>query len=190
MKRLKDLKNNMSSRIPLAAVAKAYVSSLPKEGDGLHELSTVFEAFQSIPALRAHIADTSISVVDRKKALTLACQGIGDETIGCLLLLARLKMMKQLDRFLIAVEKAYAETGVVYADISSSVELSDAQKKRMHDTLVKKTKGDIRLHVEKDATLLGGIILRLGDWRFDASVKGRIERLRRHFLSNLKNLTQ
>lgn len=180
----------MSSRIPLAAIAKAYIDALPKKSDGLVELSAVLEKFHSIPALRAHVADTSIAISDRKKAILMACPDTSDETIGTLLLLSRVKMLKQLDRFLIAVEKAYADTGVVYADISSASELTDTQKKRMHDMLTKKTKADIRLRVERNAALLGGFVLRLGDWRFDASVKGRIERLRQHLLSNFTSLTK
>ena len=173
----------MSSRIPLAAIAKAYVSALPKERDGMFEFMTVQEQFRSTPALRAHVSDVSISVSDRKKALLIACPEMSEETVGCLLLLARLKMMKQLDRFLIAVEKAYAETGVVYADISSAADLSESQKKRMHDSLSKKTNASIRMRVGRDETLLGGFVLRLGDWRFDGSLRGRIDRLRKHLLS-------
>lgn len=61
--------------------------------------------------------------------------------------------------------------------VISAVQLDDAQKQRLAAALRKRLKRDVRLHCEVDASLIGGAIVRAGDFVIDGSLKSRLDRL-------------
>ena len=61
--------------------------------------------------------------------------------------------------------------------VVSAVALSDAQKQRLASSLKTRLKRDVRLHCEVDASLIGGAIVRAGDFVIDGSLKARLDRL-------------
>lgn len=61
--------------------------------------------------------------------------------------------------------------------ITSAVELSRAQQDRLAGALRKRLKREVRLHCEVDASLVGGAIVRSGDFVIDGSLRARLERL-------------
>jgi F-type H+-transporting ATPase subunit delta len=61
--------------------------------------------------------------------------------------------------------------------VVSAVELNEAQKQRLVSALKKRLQREVRLHVEVDASLIGGAIVRAGDFVIDGSLKARLDRL-------------
>jgi F-type H+-transporting ATPase subunit delta len=61
--------------------------------------------------------------------------------------------------------------------VISAVQLNDAQRQRLSDALKKRLRRDVRLHCEVDASLIGGAIVRAGDFVIDGSLRARLERL-------------
>ena len=61
--------------------------------------------------------------------------------------------------------------------VVSAVALSDAQQQRLATALKQRLKRDVRLHCEVDASLIGGAIVRAGDFVIDGSLKARLDRL-------------
>jgi F-type H+-transporting ATPase subunit delta len=66
---------------------------------------------------------------------------------------------------------------VADVEITSAIALDDAQRTRLGKALEKKLKRTIRLHCAVDAALIGGAVIRSGDFVIDGSVKARLERL-------------
>lgn len=61
--------------------------------------------------------------------------------------------------------------------VTSAVQLSDVQRERLAAALKKRLKRTVRLHCDVDASLIGGAIVRAGDFVIDGSLKARLERL-------------
>lgn len=61
--------------------------------------------------------------------------------------------------------------------VISAVELNEAQKQRLAQALKKRLQRDVRLHVAVDASLIGGAVVRAGDFVIDGSLKARLDRL-------------
>ncbi|HEY5756458.1 MAG TPA: F0F1 ATP synthase subunit delta [Steroidobacter sp.] len=61
--------------------------------------------------------------------------------------------------------------------VVSAVALDEAQKQRLAQALKKRLKREVRLHCEVDASLIGGAIVRAGDFVIDGSLKARLDRL-------------
>ncbi len=63
-------------------------------------------------------------------------------------------------------------------DVISFSPLSSAQSKSMVEHLTAKLKREVSLNVSIDSSLIGGAIIRAGDFVIDGSVKGKLEKLK------------
>lgn len=68
--------------------------------------------------------------------------------------------------------------GIVEAMVTSAAPLTDAETDAVRDRVVAMTGANVELQVVVDPDLIGGLTIRVGDQLLDASVRGRLERLR------------
>ena len=68
--------------------------------------------------------------------------------------------------------------GITHATATSAAPLTDLEVKAITARLEQMTGGRVALKTDVDASLLGGLIVRVGDRLIDGSVRGRLERLR------------
>ncbi len=68
--------------------------------------------------------------------------------------------------------------GFAEAEITTSRELSTAERTSIEADLAKLTSKKVRARYTKDAAILGGAIARVGSTVYDGSVKGQLERIR------------
>ena len=73
--------------------------------------------------------------------------------------------------------------GITHATAASATELTEEEIRQLTARLEQSTGGRIALDVEVDPSLLGGIVVRVGDRLIDGSVRGRLERLRNQLIS-------
>lgn len=72
--------------------------------------------------------------------------------------------------------RAQAENRVD-AEAVAAHELDAAQQERLAEALGRRLDRQIRLTTRVDEQLIGGVLVRAGDWVIDASVRGRLQRL-------------
>jgi F-type H+-transporting ATPase subunit delta len=68
--------------------------------------------------------------------------------------------------------------GIVEAVVTSAAPLSATEKDAVGDRVRAMTGSKVALRTEVDPGLIGGLTVRIGDQLLDASVRGRLERLR------------
>jgi F-type H+-transporting ATPase subunit delta len=68
--------------------------------------------------------------------------------------------------------------GFADAKVSSVRELSPAEKKSLEHQLAAITGKTVRATYSQDASLLGGVVVRVGSTIYDGSVQGRLQRMR------------
>jgi F-type H+-transporting ATPase subunit delta len=76
-----------------------------------------------------------------------------------------------------------ARQGVVHATVMSAAELTKDEVRGLTARLEQGTGGRVVLDVQVDPSLLGGLVVRIGDRLIDGSVQGRLERLRAQLIS-------
>jgi F-type H+-transporting ATPase subunit delta len=70
------------------------------------------------------------------------------------------------------------EMGIVVADVTTAVDLSEAQRQKVQDRLRQLTGAkQIDLRVHTDPRIIGGMIARVGDMLYDGSVRTRLSEL-------------
>jgi len=64
------------------------------------------------------------------------------------------------------------------AEVRSAIEISEDQRRRLTEALVKATGGAVEVKVIIDPSVLGGVITQIGDTVIDGSVRHRLSQLR------------
>jgi F-type H+-transporting ATPase subunit delta len=73
--------------------------------------------------------------------------------------------------------------GIADAKVSSMRELTAAEKKSLEQQLAAITGKTVRATYAEDASLLGGVLVRVGSTIYDGSVHGRLQRMRQDLAS-------
>lgn len=71
-----------------------------------------------------------------------------------------------------------ARLDIAEAEITSTRELDAAERSRIEEEASRLAGLKIQATYKQDASLLGGIVMRIGDTVYDGSVRGRLERMR------------
>lgn len=103
---------------------------------------------------------------------------ISEELMGLIVLLVKKKrqtyMVDVFDAFLQLVKE---HNNLVIANVTSVKELTDTQKDELVSNLKKTLNKDIEVKVNVDKSIIGGLIIRIGDKIIDNSIKGKMKRL-------------
>jgi F-type H+-transporting ATPase subunit delta len=76
-----------------------------------------------------------------------------------------------------------ARQGITLATATSAAPLSPDEIQAVTGRMEQITGGRVELDVQVDPSLLGGLVVRVGDRLIDGSVRGRLERLRNQLVS-------
>lgn len=72
--------------------------------------------------------------------------------------------------------------GRLRATVVSAADLSEEHQRKISDTLSKKTGKSILLTLQKDPSLIGGVVAIVGNMKFDYSLKGQLKRIERELV--------
>jgi F-type H+-transporting ATPase subunit delta len=135
-------------------------------------------------ALRV-LANPAIPEERRAEALTALIGGqVSQPVLNPIQMLLRRGRIEELPRVAAEFRRLDdARQGITHATVTSAAPLTSDEVTALTERLEQSTGGRITLHVEVDASLLGGLIVRLGDRMIDGSVRGRLERLRTRLVS-------
>lgn len=133
------------------------------------------------PQLRAFLASPLVARVRQEEILAEVCreQELDDSVRRVALLLVRNRRAASLDAVAAAACAELARRrGEVVAQVAVATPLDAPARARLEETLTHACGRTPRLEITQDPSLLAGFVVRLGSRRFDASLRGRLERLR------------
>lgn len=127
------------------------------------------------------LAAPRVSLAARRAALERALAG---EPVGARALLLNLLERDRITLFPDVV-RAFrdlldAREGIVKAVVTTAVPLDEAARRDLVARIEKATERKLRPTFAVDPGILGGSIVRVGDHQVDASLRGRLARLREH----------
>ena len=73
---------------------------------------------------------------------------------------------------------ADAASGLTRVEVTAAVPLDGALEKDIRDTLARQLGGSIHTTVRQDPSIIGGLIIRIGDRVIDGSLRTRLQQLR------------
>ncbi len=177
-----------------ANISRRYARAILELGTESGELDAVVaeagamaETYAGSPELQRVMGDPLVSHAAKKAILSdLAARlSLGPVTRNSLLLLGdrrRLRLLPEIAQLL--REMNDLAKGVVRADVTSAVALSDAFYGRLQAQLEKMTGKKVVLDKKTDASLVAGVVTRIGDQVFDGSIRSRLASLKNALLPN------
>lgn len=148
----------------------------------IKDIKSVNSTFKQSKNLAIDLQNQNVPFELRQNALF---DSLKDEVDGflikALLELQRLRLLEDIEQFTsIVIELARIKADHYDATVYSTVELTASDTKQIEKIMQNKFKGTISLDKKIDNSILGGLIIETGDWRFDASLKGQINQLKEH----------
>lgn len=125
-------------------------------------------------------------VISRSKKEAVANGLFGDRVGKTTLDFVSMLITKGREDIFPAIVDAYSELrdqqeGIVRATVRSAAEISEDDRKQLQQAVERLTGKNARLTVEIDQSLIGGVLIKVGDTVYDGSVKHQLEDLREAF---------
>jgi F-type H+-transporting ATPase subunit delta len=148
------------------------------------ELAQIVQAEAEVPELRELLRNPQLDPRARASALEDVLSG-GEELLrNFLLVLVDKGRTGSLEEIAREFERLIAEhEGVIHAELTTAVELSDQEAQALLRQIQEASGRKVEATRTVDSGLIGGIVLQVGSHRLDASVRGRLERLRRDLVT-------
>lgn len=178
------------------AVARRYAGALYELG---RKSGTLTDIDSDMTLLADTLADSrdlrnvfSSPIVSRVKKKSIVSRLFGPKVNPLTRQFLDLLVDKGREHTLPAIASAYRtlrdeQEGIIEATARAAVALSPEDEARLKTALEQKTGKRIRLKVKKDDSLLGGLVVRVGDMVFDGSIQNSLAHLREQFgLDNVR----
>lgn len=154
----------------------------------IQEVNVVKEAMDKNPDLLKLLSHPKIKKEEKISVIENIFKGrVSDSLVGFLVIVVQKDRYDDLDgifEYFVAKVREYKNIGV--ASITSAVELAEEQKKQVEQRLLQTTKYsqfELTFHVDK--SLIGGLVIRIGDRVVDSSIKMKLQMLAK----DLRNAT-
>jgi F-type H+-transporting ATPase subunit delta len=165
------------------AIARRYAAALfelHQEGvDVTEALSNVAQVAANDDA-KALLINTQISAEDRAKVVMKAASVKDEHVLRLLTLLTSRNKATLLPSIYDMLDKMVRQANAqVMVDVTVAEDLDAALAGKLKETISSGIGKQVELNVQKDASILGGMILNIGDRQIDHSVRGRLDGMKR-----------
>jgi F-type H+-transporting ATPase subunit delta len=172
-------------------IARVYADALFQAAQDTDQLDQVHEqlgqfadAMDESHDMRVFFFSPYFSSAEKREALAQAVDGASEEFVNFLELLAEKHRLPAIfairRRFDVLWAKARRRLEV---RLTSAVELDSSVVDKVGAEVERQTDREIDLEADVDPDILGGIMLRVGNMVLDASVRSKLERLRKEVAS-------
>lgn len=137
------------------------------------------------PAVTRILDNPAIPLTDREELLARLLKGrLSGPAYNLVRLLAQRSTLELLPRISAEYDRLWnAHEGIVSATVSSALPLTADEDAAVRAKVASLTGSKVEISTVVDPSLIGGLTVRIGDRLIDASVRGRLERLREELLA-------
>jgi F-type H+-transporting ATPase subunit delta len=138
--------------------------------------------------IRAFLDSPAAPLAERLALIDRVLDGKAPESVARLVkLLATRRAVDRLPAILAEYRRLVnRDRGVVEALVTSAAPLTANETEALKTKVAAMTDRTVDLRVQVDDSLIGGLTVRIGDTLYDASVRGRLERLREQLVSGAR----
>jgi ATP synthase F1 delta subunit len=168
-------------------IARVYAEALfesAKDRDKLDairdQLAEFTDAMSSDRDLQVFFFSPYFSSAEKRDGIERAVSGADDEFVNFLELLAEKHRMPAIFRIRARFEELYAEENKqLEVNVTSAIELDSSVVEQVGKEIEKQTGRTVELSSSVDRDVLGGLVLRVGNVVLDASLRNKLEKMRR-----------
>ena len=168
-------------------IARIYAQSLFEVARERDKLDAIHEQVGQIADTIAENRDLQVFLfspyftsAEKRDGIARAVSGAEPELMNFLELLAEKHRMPVIFRIRERLDELWAkEKGQLEVRLTSAVELDPEIVKRVRSEIERQTGQTIELSSDVDEGIIGGLVLRVGNMVLDASLRSKLERLRK-----------
>jgi F-type H+-transporting ATPase subunit delta len=168
-------------------IARVYAQALfeaAREGDRLDEVHEQLDAFADAMDesndMRVFFFSPYFSSAEKREAISEAISGAGDELVNFLELLAEKHRMPAIFQIRRRYDELWSEAKKrLEVTLTSAVELDSDVVDKVGAEIERQTEREIDMTSDVDPEILGGLVLKVGNRVLDASLRSKLERLRK-----------
>lgn len=168
-------------------IARVYADALFRAAteedklDVIHEqLNQFTEALKESKDLQLFLFSPYFSSTEKREGLRKTLEGADDELLNFLELLAEKHRMPVIFRIQRTFEQMWAkENKRLEVTVTSAVDLDPEISERIGAEIEQQTGQSVQLSSRVDDYILGGLVVQVGNMVLDASVRNRLEKLRK-----------
>ncbi|HXB15456.1 MAG TPA: F0F1 ATP synthase subunit delta [Solirubrobacteraceae bacterium] len=144
------------------------------------QLAQFADAVESDRQLAVFFFSPYFSTAEKEQGLERILQGADENFVNFLKLLIEKHRMPVLFRIRAAYQHLWDEENkVLPVEITSAIELDPATTENLGNTIGERAGRKVTLAARVDPDIIGGIVVRVGNSILDASIRNRLEQLRR-----------
>ncbi|WP_313995063.1 F0F1 ATP synthase subunit delta [uncultured Selenomonas sp.] len=150
------------------------------------DIALVQQTMVDCPELKSFINNPNFPPEDKKKLLKeIFAEDLRPIVMNFLLLLVDKRRMQ----VFAAISAIFAQLtneklGIAVADVTTVEPLTEAQMTALKEKLERVTGKQISLREHSDPSIIGGVVVRIGDRRIDGSIKGRLAAMTADLMAN------
>ena len=147
------------------------------------ELGQITEALEENAELRLFFYSPYFSTDEKRDGLRRTVTGADPTTMNVLDILVENHRLPVLPRLRREYERRWrGANNLLPVTVTSAVELDDAVVERIGDEIGRQTGRTVELTREVDPSIVGGFVVRVGNAILDASIKNRLDNLRKQIV--------
>ena len=144
------------------------------------ELGAFDDALLESPEMKEFFSSPEFSTQEKKDGLHKSVTGASSEIVNFLEALLERHRMPAIHRIRRRFDEMWErERRVLPVDITSAVDLDESTVSQIGDRIGQQTGEHVQLTSHVDPDIIGGIVVRVGNQILDASIRTRLEQLRR-----------
>jgi F-type H+-transporting ATPase subunit delta len=148
------------------------------------QLGQFADALEQNRELKLFFFSPYFSTIEKQQALSGLLDGADAAFVGFLNLLIENHRMPVIARVRREYERLWAELNrVLPVQVTSAIELDEATTQSIGQSIGQSTSRKVTLSTRVDPDILGGIVVRVGNSILDASIRSRLEQLRKQVAS-------
>lgn len=172
----------MAERIARTYGEALYTLAVEKHSidEYLSEVTAVNTAFSQNPDLFKLLNHPQITKEEKVQVIENILKGkVSDEITGFLTIIVTKERNNEIPEILqYFIDKVKEEKGIGTAFVKTAIPLNEIRKAQIKEKLINTTKyKEIEMNYEVDESLIGGMIIRIGDRVVDSSVSNRLSDL-------------
>lgn len=143
------------------------------------ELKGVADRLQGDNEIRGYFRDPNAPLDEKLRALQMLFPNVRPHVLNLLRELVSRQRFHLVPHVLSELSRLEREArGIAEAEVTVARQVSDDERQSIARELAAGFGRQVQVHVAVDPSLLGGIVVRMGDKVYDASVATRLQRLR------------
>jgi F-type H+-transporting ATPase subunit delta len=188
----KDQDSEPIADVSAQRVARVYAEALLNAAEKQGQSEQVLESLESLirdvfpaePQFEAFLQSSAVGRERKAQVIDKVFEGkAGPVFVDFLKVLNQHERLNLLRPILTAAKELRDERAKrIRVKVRSAVPLADSQTNRLVEQLRQNLKLEPVLQTEVDPDLLGGVVVRVGDWLYDASVRARLDSIRNQLI--------